>query len=84
MIAVDHGKTTLVDSMLAQSSIFRDNEARDERIMDSDPLEKARGITILAKNTAITYKDTKACSLPFSCFNGRFLRCSWRQHNGAR
>ena len=57
---VDHGKTTLVDSMLAQSSIFRDGQAHDERIMDSDPLEKARGITILAKNTAITYKGTKA------------------------
>lgn len=57
--AVDHGKTTLVDSLLAQSSIFRANEKHDIRIMDSDPLEKQRGITILAKNTAITYKDIK-------------------------
>jgi translation elongation factor EF-Tu-like GTPase len=57
---VDHGKTTLVDSMLAQSSIFREGTQQDQRIMDSDPLEKQRGITILAKNTAITYEDTKA------------------------
>lgn len=48
-----------MDSLLAQSSIFRANEKHDERIMDSDPLEKQRGITILAKNTAITYKDIK-------------------------
>ena len=56
---VDHGKTTLVDGMLAQSSIFREGTEQSERIMDSDPLEKQRGITILAKNTAITYKGTK-------------------------
>ncbi|CAG9461722.1 unnamed protein product [Pedinophyceae sp. YPF-701] len=56
---VDHGKTTLVDSMLAQSNIFRDNQKVDERIMDSNDLERERGITILAKNTAIRYKDTK-------------------------
>lgn len=56
---VDHGKTTLVDSMLAQSSIFREGTEQDTRIMDSDPLEKQRGITILAKNTAITYHGTK-------------------------
>jgi len=56
---VDHGKTTLVDSLLAQSNIFRSNQKQEERIMDSDALERERGITILAKNTAVTYKDTK-------------------------
>ncbi|MFN7310906.1 MAG: translational GTPase TypA [Vampirovibrionales bacterium] len=52
---VDHGKTTLVDSMFKQSGIFRDNEATSERMMDSNDLERERGITILAKNTAIPY-----------------------------
>ncbi|MBR4241290.1 MAG: translational GTPase TypA [Eubacterium sp.] len=56
---VDHGKTTLVDEMLHQSGIFRDNEVVQERVMDSNDLEKERGITILSKNTAIHYKDTK-------------------------
>jgi translation elongation factor EF-4 len=50
---VDHGKTTLVDAMLRQSGTFRANEAVAERVMDSNDLEKERGITILAKNTAI-------------------------------
>jgi GTP-binding protein len=54
---VDHGKTTLVDQLLKQSGTFRDNQAVDERVMDSNDLEKERGITILAKNTAITYGD---------------------------
>ncbi len=54
---VDHGKTTLVDKLLQQSGIFRDNEAVHDRMMDSNDLERERGITILAKNTAITYKD---------------------------
>ncbi|MBP1999194.1 GTP-binding protein [Paenibacillus shirakamiensis] len=54
---VDHGKTTLVDKLLQQSGIFRDHEAVQERAMDSNDLERERGITILAKNTAITYKD---------------------------
>lgn len=54
---VDHGKTTLVDKLLQQSGIFRDNEAVQERAMDSNDIERERGITILAKNTAITYKD---------------------------
>lgn len=54
---VDHGKTTLVDKLLQQSGTFRDNEAVQERAMDSNDLERERGITILAKNTAITYKD---------------------------
>lgn len=56
---VDHGKTTLVDQLLKQSGIFRSNEHVDERAMDSNELERERGITILAKNTAIEYKDTK-------------------------
>ena len=56
---VDHGKTTLVDAMLRQSGTFRSNEAVADRVMDSNDLEKERGITILAKNTAIHYKDAK-------------------------
>jgi GTP-binding protein len=56
---VDHGKTTLVDAMLRQSGIFRANEELVTRVMDSNDLERERGITILAKNTAITYRDTK-------------------------
>lgn len=56
---VDHGKTTLVDAMLKQSRIFRENEQVDERIMDSNALERERGITILSKNTAIQYKGIK-------------------------
>src|SRR5690606_8987235 len=54
---VDHGKTTLVDQLLQQSGAFRVNEAVQERVMDSNDLERERGITILAKNTAITYHD---------------------------
>jgi GTP-binding protein len=56
---VDHGKTTLVDAMLRQSGTFRANESVADRVMDSNDLEKERGITILAKNTAIHYLDTK-------------------------
>ncbi len=56
---VDHGKTTLVDAMLTQSGTFRENEQIDERVMDSNDLERERGITILAKNTSLYYKDTK-------------------------
>jgi GTP-binding protein len=56
---VDHGKTTLVDAMLWQSGIFRANESVVERVMDSNDLEREKGITILAKNTAITYKGTR-------------------------
>jgi len=56
---VDHGKTTLVDTMLRQSGIFRANEAVVERVMDSNDLERERGITILAKNTALFFHDTK-------------------------
>lgn len=56
---VDHGKTTLVDSLLKQSHIFRENEQVQERVMDSNDLEKERGITILSKNTSVKYKDIK-------------------------
>jgi GTP-binding protein len=56
---VDHGKTTLVDQMLRQAGAFRANQQVDERVMDSNPIERERGITILAKNTAITWGDTK-------------------------
>lgn len=56
---VDHGKTTLVDGLLKTSGLFRENEAVKDRVMDSDSIEKERGITILAKNTAVSYKDMK-------------------------
>ena len=56
---VDHGKTTLVDAMLRQSGIFRANEQVQDRVMDSNDLEKERGITILSKNTAVRYEDMK-------------------------
>ena len=56
---VDHGKTTLVDKMLRQAGAFRDNQVVQERVMDSNPLERERGITILAKNTAVTWHDVK-------------------------
>ena len=56
---VDHGKTTLVDEMLKQSGVYRENQEIVERVMDSGDLERERGITIMAKNTAVTYKDTK-------------------------
>src|SRR5215472_15390409 len=56
---VDHGKTTLVDAMLRQSGIFRENQEVVKRVMDSNELERERGITILAKNTAIVYRGTK-------------------------
>ena len=56
---VDHGKTTLVDALLSQSGIFRDNEVVPTCVMDSNDLEKERGITILSKNTAVNYKNTR-------------------------
>ncbi|MBQ8640468.1 MAG: translational GTPase TypA [Lachnospiraceae bacterium] len=56
---VDHGKTTLVDELLKQSGVFRAHQEVQERVMDSNDIERERGITILAKNTAVTYKDTK-------------------------
>ena len=56
---VDHGKTTLVDELLKQSGVFRENQAVAERVMDSNDIERERGITILSKNTAVMYKNTK-------------------------
>ena len=56
---VDHGKTTLVDQLLKQSGTFRVNESVDERVMDSNDLERERGITILSKNTSVMYGDVK-------------------------
>src|ERR687887_1121926 len=56
---VDHGKTTLVDKMLRQAGAFRENQVVVERVMDSNPLERERGITILAKNTSVRWGDTK-------------------------
>ena len=56
---VDHGKTTLVDEMLKQGGAYRENQTAVDRVMDSNDLERERGITILAKNTAVHYKDTK-------------------------
>ena len=56
---VDHGKTTLVDQLLKQSGVFRANQEVQERVMDSNDIERERGITILSKNTAVHYKDTK-------------------------
>src|SRR3984893_11513048 len=56
---VDHGKTTLVDAMLRQSGAFRANQEVVERVMDSGDLERERGITILAKNTSVHFRDTK-------------------------
>src|SRR5512147_1026711 len=56
---VDHGKTTLVDAMLQQSGVFRANQEVRERVLDSNELERERGITILAKNTAVRYGATK-------------------------
>ena len=56
---VDHGKTTLIDAILKQTGLFRDNQAVDERLMDSGDLEKERGITILAKPTSVVWNDTR-------------------------
>ena len=56
---VDHGKTTLVDEMLKQGGVFRENQAVAERVMDSGDIERERGITILAKNTSVMYNGTK-------------------------
>ncbi|MBR4775980.1 MAG: GTP-binding protein, partial [Lachnospiraceae bacterium] len=56
---VDHGKTTLVDALLRQSGVFRSNQVVEERVMDSNDLERERGITILSKNTAVNYNGVK-------------------------
>ena len=64
---VDHGKTTLVDALLRQSHVFRENEQVQERVMDSNDLEKERGITILSKNTSVMYKDIKINRYSWTC-----------------
>jgi GTP-binding protein len=56
---VDHGKTTLVDGLLRQSGVFRANQEMVDRVMDSNPIERERGITILSKNTAVNYNGVK-------------------------
>ena len=56
---VDHGKTTLVDQLIKQSKLFRENQEMNTRFMDSNDLERERGITILAKNISLNYRDTK-------------------------
>ena len=56
---VDHGKTTLVDNILKQTGVFRENQQVQERILDSNDLERERGITILSKNVSVKYKDYK-------------------------
>jgi len=92
---VDHGKTTLVDQLLKQSGTFRENQAVDERVMDSNDLEKERGITILAKNTAITYGeyhinivDTRAtptsAARSSACSAWSMAWCCWWTRSKAR
>ena len=64
---VDHGKTTLVDELLKQSGVFRANQEVQERVMDSNDIERERGITILSKNTAVYYKGTKINIIDTPC-----------------
>ena len=74
---VDHGKTTLVDELLKQSGVFRANQEVVERVMDSNAIERERGITILSKNTAITYKGVKiniVDTLGHADFGGEVVR----------
>ena len=79
---VDHGKTTLVDAMLNQSGTFRANETHVERVMDSNELERERGITILAKNTAIFYHQPGRLHQDQHCGHARPQRL--RRRSGAR
>ena len=64
---VDHGKTTLIDSLMRQTGMFRENQNIDERLMDSGDLEKERGITILAKPTSIVWKDVRINIIDTPC-----------------
>ena len=72
---VDHGKTSLVDAMLWQSGIFRSNEVVQERVLDNIDLEREKGITIMAKNTAVTYRETKI-NMPVRALCRRRVLCS--------
>ncbi len=81
---VDHGKTTLVDAMLRQSGAFRANEALVERVMDSNELERERGITILAKNTAILVSRRKNQHCGYARPQRFWRRSGTRTQNGGR
>ena len=74
---VDHGKTTLVDELLKQSGVFRENQEVAERVMDSNDIERERGITILSKNTAVHYKGwtplRELCHRQNSCSEKRWI-----------
>ena len=70
---VDHGKTTLVDCLLKQSGVFRENQQTQERVLDSNDLEKERGITILSKNISIEYKGNKI-PMAFKCECGKVYK----------
>ena len=70
---VDHGKTTLVDQLLKQGGIYRENQATEERVMDSNDLERERGITILAKNTAVNYNGVKINIIDTSGINTKLI-----------
>jgi GTP-binding protein len=77
---VDHGKTTLVDQLLRQSGTFRENQQVAERVMDSNDIERERGITILAKNCAVQWQDThiNIVDTPgHADFGGEVERCRW-------
>ena len=75
---VDHGKTTLVNGMLKQSGAFKQHQEVEDRVMDSMDLEKERGITITAKNTAIFYKDIKN-KIKLNTKNNSFFCCTYNQ-----
>ena len=77
---VDHGKTTLVDGMLRQSGAFRENQEVQERVMDSGDIERERGITILSKNTAVTYNGVKINIVD----TPGHWPCRFRRRSGAR
>ena len=81
---VDHGKTTLVDGMLRQTKVFREGAKLEDRVLDSSDLERERGITILAKNTAITYKDTKIniIDTDFICYHTSSLKICMNDFHG--
>ena len=81
---VDHGKTTLVDQLLRQSGVFRQNEAVAERVMDSGDLERERGITILSKNTAVKYGDIKINIVDTPGHAGLWRRGGAGASNGGR